>query len=155
MRKFILGLTVLFLGASANSVFAKDICASGVVGLLPGTLLRFEKVKLLNGKTTPLVGRADINGNNVPFAGALTVDSDGVTVRIAVTAYQVPGSWNVVGFTMNLVGDKNFNATGFFDNFPLNGNGDGALQIANSDCSSFPPAFPIREAGKPSAGILE
>jgi len=118
-------------------------------------LYQFNKVVFLKGKTTLLAGRADLGGNNVPAVGAVTVDTDNVTTRIGVMVYQVPGSWNVVGFTLNLVGDKLFNATGFFDNFPLNSNGDGAFTWTNVPCTSVPPAFFSRTVEGPAAGILE
>jgi hypothetical protein len=151
MKKLILALGLLIVSASATSAFAKDLCVDAGGGIR----VQFNKVVLLKGKTTLLAGRADVGGNNVPVVGTLTLDADNVTTRIGVMVYQIPGSWNIVGFTMSVVGDKLFNASGFFDNFPLNSNGDGAVTWTSVLCSSVPPAFPSRAVVGPAPGILE
>lgn len=157
MRKFILGLTVLFLSGSPISALAKDICVQNSFG----QFLKFDKIKLLTGRTTVFGGRFHGNGDtlNQPFYAAVTVDSDNVTTRIIVTAMPA-GDAASVPVAWYMVGDKSFNATGRYDNSPFNANGDGADSWTNSDCATFPPAFPSRAPTErtvvgPAPGIPE
>jgi hypothetical protein len=134
-------LAVLFVSASATSAFAKDLC----VGDSLGNFLKFNNVKLLKGKTTPLVGRYEFgNGNNTPVFGAVTLDSDNVETRIVLT-YSNVFTNEIAIFTM--VGDKSFNATGNYDIDPI-----GSIDINNASwtnilCSTFLPAFTSGPSG--------
>jgi hypothetical protein len=153
MKKMMLFLAVLFLSVSATSAFALDLCLQGGAGAA-GVMFQFNKVVLNKGKTTVLAGRADQAGNNVPLFGAVTLDSDGVTTRIAVMAFPFTGSWNALGFAISMVGDKQFNATGIFDNFPLDTAGD-SMTWTHVLCSTVPPAFPSRTNVGPRLGMQE
>ena len=60
MKKMMLGLTALFVSMSATSAFALDLCV--INGF--GQLYKFDAVRLLKNKTTPLSGRFHFSGGN-------------------------------------------------------------------------------------------
>jgi len=105
-------LAALLVGISATSAFALDLCV--INGF--GQLYKFDTVKLLKNKTTPLTGRFHFSGgnDNKPLFGSVTLDSDNLTVRIFILA-----EGSAVQFTESMTGDKHFNALGSFDNAPL------------------------------------
>jgi hypothetical protein len=144
MKKLMLILTVLFVGMSANSAFALNLCVTDSIG----HDLKFDNVKLPKGKSAPLAGRLNIGGSetNAPLSGVVTVDSDNVTTRIVVEVVHVANG-ELVRFY--LTGDKAFNASGRFDGLPFNFGGDGNYSWANVPCNTLLPAFRI---GSPAGG---
>ena len=133
MKKMMLVFAFLFVSMSATSAFALDLCA--INGF--GQLYKFDNVKLLKNKTTPLTGRFHFSGSNdnKPLFGSATLDNDNLTVRIFILA-----EGSAVQFTESMTGDKKFNAVGSFDNAPL-GSTTGANTWANIPCTR---AFPGR-----------
>jgi len=143
MKKIMLFLAVLFLSVSTTSAMAKDLCVQGSLGV--GFV--FNNVKLLKGKTTILTGRVFIGSSNAPFQGAVTVDSDNVTTRIGVIAYQ--GTTLIGPVLWDMVGDKFFNATGNADVAPF-GSVFGPDIWTNIPCNTVLPAFPVPSPEGPS-----
>jgi hypothetical protein len=151
MKKLLLAVAVFLFSTSATSAFAKDLCVVNNFG----QLFKFDNVKLLKGKTTPLVGRIHPFGSdfNQPITGSVTLDSDNATVRISILGIPLPGS-GLVSFVASMIGDKNFNALGQFDNAPLE-------TLTNSDAWTavpciqgfFPAAFVTGPLVGPAPGI--
>jgi hypothetical protein len=149
MRRIALLVVVVFVGITAGPAFAKDLCVENSFG----DVFRFDRVQLLKGKTTVLVGRFHSGGGdpNVPVNGAVTLDSDNVTTRIGILAYPVAGGGISVAFSEYMVGNKSFNATGSFDNSPFDGT-DGADTWTPVSCATLPPASPIISPVRPAPG---
>ena len=135
MKKMMLGLAALLVSLSATSALALDLCV--INGF--GQLYKFDAVRLLKNKTTPLAGRFHFSGgnDNKPLLGSVTLDNDNLTVRIFVLS-----EGSAVQFTESMIGDKRFNALGSFDNAPL-GSTTGGSAWANIPCTNgfFPAAF--------------
>ena len=74
----------------------------------------------LKGKPTILVGEYHYHAdqNTVPFVGAVSLRSDGVTTKIGITSYPEPNTPTILAVAWIMVGDKKFNATGDFYNTP-------------------------------------
>ncbi len=130
MKKLMLILAVIIVSMSVTSAFAKDLC---VVDNL-GHTLKFDGIKLLKGKSTPLVGRLHIGGGvgNGPISGVVTLDSDNETTRIAVTYYGISLGEVVL---LYLTGDKFFNAAGRYDIVPFVYGGDADYSWTNIPCT--------------------
>jgi hypothetical protein len=108
MRRIALLVAIFLVGLTTAPAFAKDLCVVNDFG----QLLKFDRVQLLKGKTTVLVGRFHplADDTNVPFNGAVTLDSDNVTTRIGIVGYPVGGwlsrsrsTWSVTKTLMQLV----------------------------------------------------
>jgi hypothetical protein len=153
MKKLLLGVAVLVLSMTATSAFAKDLCVLNTFG----QLFKFDGVKLLKGKTAPLVGRFHPTGGdfNQPVNGSVTLDGDNVTVRVSIVGVPLAGS-GLLPFIESMIGDKNFNAVGQFDNAPF-----GALTGADAwfavPCVAgiFPAAIVTGPVVGPAPGIPE
>ena len=135
MKKMMLAFAALLVSMSATSAFALDLCV--INGF--GQLYKFDTVRLLKNKTTPLSGRFHFAGgnDNKPIFGSVTLDSDNLTVRIFILS-----EGSAVQFSESMTGDKKFNALGSYDNAPL-GSTTGASAWANIPCTTgfFPAAF--------------
>lgn len=110
MKKLLLILAFVIVSMSTTSAFAKDLCVADSLG----HVWKFDTIKLLKGKSTPLVGRVNINNdsaNNHPVSGAVTLDSDNLTTRIVLTFSHGDLNETII---FSMVGDKSFNATGRF-----------------------------------------
>lgn len=149
MRKTALLFVVLFLVAFSASAFAKDICVNN-----GSSLIKFDNVRLLKGKTTPLSGEFHPGGGdaNLPFIGSVTLDADGVTTRIHIISSYGNGA---ISCMWAMTGDKSFNASGNFDNVPFASTPDGAETWTNISCASPFPAAGPRASGTIAAGIPE
>jgi hypothetical protein len=135
MKKLMLILAVLFVGMSANSALALNLCVQDSLA----NFLKFDGVKPQNGKSTPLAGRYEFgNGNNTPVHGVVTVDSDKITTRIVLT-YSNVFTNEIAIFTM--VGDKLFNALGNYDIDPIGSIDINNVTWTNIPCNTFLPAF--------------
>jgi hypothetical protein len=138
MRYIALLFAVLLVVATVVPTFAANICVQNAFG----QFFRFDNVPtpLVKGKTINLRGEfhhnlgTDIN-DNVPFEGALTLASDGVTTRIGIMTYS---SGVATGVIWSMVGDKKFNATGTYDTGAL-GSPDGNDTWTRVSCA---PPFP-------------
>jgi hypothetical protein len=151
MKKIVLLIVVLLVSVTAGPAFAKDLC----VGNAFGQLFKFDKVQLLKGKTTTLAGRWHpfADDTNTPVTGAVTLDSDNSTTRIAIISYPVGLSGVAVAFSEYMIGDKSFNATGTFDNSPFSGD-DGSDVWTAVDCKTIvPPASPTISPVGPAPGL--
>jgi hypothetical protein len=150
MKRIALLVAIFLVGLTTVPAFAKDLCVQNDFG----QLLKFDRVQLLKGKTTVLAGRFHplADDTNLPFNGAVTLDSDNITTRIGVLSFpDVSGIPVAVGWTM--VGDKSFNATGSFDNSPFSGT-DGADIWTHVSCAApFPPASATISPVRPAPGI--
>ena len=136
MRRKALLVAMFLVGLTTAPAFAKDLCVVNAFG----QFFKFDRVQLLKGKTTVLVGRVHPLGDatNLPFNGAVTLDSDNITTRIGIVVYPTDPAFVSAAFLM--VGDKNFNADGSFDSSPLSGT-DGADIWTKVSCATpFPPA---------------
>jgi hypothetical protein len=139
MRHIALLFVVLLVVAMVMPAFAGNICVQNVYG----QFLRFDNVPtpLVKGKTINLRGEfwhnlgTDVN-ENVPFEGALTLASDGVTTRIGIMTYSSTEASAVI---WSVVGNKKFNATGTFDTCPFNSPPDGSDTWTRVSCK---PPFP-------------
>jgi hypothetical protein len=149
MRRIALLVAIFLVGLTTAPAFAKDLCVVNDFG----QLFKFDRVQLLKGKTTVLAGRFHPLGDatNLPFNGAVTLDSDNITTRIGILIYPTDAAF--VAAAVVMVGDKNFNATGSFDNSPFSGT-DGADNWAKVSCASpFPPASATISPERPAPGI--
>jgi hypothetical protein len=151
MRRIALLVGLFLVGLTTTSAFAKDLCVVNAFG----QLVKFDKVQVLKGKTTVLAGRFHGTGGdpNVPFNGAVTLDSDNVTTRIGILAYPVAGGGISVAFSEYMIGDKDFNATGSFDNSPFSGTDGADIWTSVSCATPFPPASAIISPVRPAPGI--
>jgi hypothetical protein len=141
MKKLMLVLAVLFVTMSAASAMALNICVEDTLG----NFMKFDGVKLQNGKSTPLAGRYEFgNGNNTPIHGVVTVDSDKITTRIVLT-YSNVFTNEIAIFTM--VGDKLFNAAGNYDIDPIGSIDFNNVVWSNIPCNTFLPAFKSGPSG--------
>ena len=149
MKRMMLVLAALFVSMSATSAFALDLCV--INGF--GQLYKFDTVKLLKNKTTPLSGRFHFSGgnDNKPILGSVTLDSDNLTVRIFILS-----EGSAVQFSESMTGDKHFNAVGSFDNAPL-GSTTGGSVWANIPCTTglFPAASVALPIAGPAPGLPE
>ena len=138
MRYIALLFAVLLMVATVAPAFAANICVQNSFV----QFLRFDNVPtpLVKGKTINLKGELHPNGTdvNVPFEGALTLASDGVTTRIGIMSFSLESAF-VVGVIWSMVGDKKFNATGTYDNAPFNSPPDGNDTWTRVSCA---PPFP-------------
>jgi len=136
MRHMILLLTVLFMVVTAMPALAQTIC----VGNAFGQYLKFDSVSLVKGSTTVLRGEYHWDASDfaltVPFVGAVTLLSDGVTTQIGITSYP-DASNSVEAVAWFMVGNKKFAATGTYYNSPYSGN-SGADTWTNVSCTSSP-----------------
>ena len=73
MKRMMLVLAALFVSMSATSAFALDLCVINTFG----QLYKFDTVRLLKNKTTPLTGRFHFSGgnDNKPIFGSVTLDT--------------------------------------------------------------------------------
>lgn len=149
MKKMMLVFAFLFVSMSATSAFALDLCV--INGF--GQLYKFDAVRLLRNKTTPLTGRFHFLGgeDNKPIMGSVTLDNDNLTVRIFILA-----EGSAVQFSESMTGDKKFNALGSYDNAPL-GSTTGGSVWASIPCTTglFPTAFVARTIVGPAPGLPE
>jgi len=151
MRRLILVVSVFVAVIMAAPVLAADRCVANIFG----QFFRFNGVKLLIGKTTQLAGRFHPFGDttNLPFDGAVTLDSDGVTTRIGILTYPASGG-GVTAVMWTMTGDKLFNAAGSFDDGAL-GSINGADAWLAGSCVGFPPAFPNSSSVDRAPGIIK
>ena len=149
MKRMMLVLAALFVSMSATSAFALDLCVINTFG----QLYKFDTVKLLKNKTTPLTGRFHFSGgnDNKPIFGSVTLDSDNLTVRIFILS-----EGSAVQFSESMTGDKQFNAIGSFDNAPL-GSTTGGSAWGNIPCTTglFPAASVALPIVGPAPGLPE
>ena len=152
MRRLILVVSVFVAVIMAAPVLAADRCVANIFG----QFFRFNGVKLVIGKTTQLAGRFHPGGGafNLPFDGAVTLDSDGGTTRIGILSYPDASGVGTTAVMWTMVGDKLFNATGSFDDDAL-GSIDGADTWVPGSCVGFPPAFTDRSPVERAPGIIK
>jgi hypothetical protein len=150
MRYIALLIGVLIMGATVAPAPAANICVQNNFG----QYFRFSGVPtpLVRGKTINVRGEFHPAGNdiNLPFEGAVTLASDGVTTRIGIMTYSGPVTSMVI---WSMVGDKKFNATGTYDDGAL-GSPDGNDTWTRVSCQPpFPPpgAAPLSLEGAPGS----
>ena len=147
MKRIVPLVVAVLFAVPWGGALARDICVANAYG----DLYVFNNVKLLKGKTTPLVGRIHFGGDsNSPVSGSVTLDSDNLTTRIGVIAY--PAGIAFTPFIEYMTGDKSFNAGGAYDNGPL-GSEDGTDTWTALDCKLLaPPAIPPVAPAGPAPG---